>query len=336
MKNMKKKIFILALMSIVIGFTSCGEDDEIIDGSFDRAELFATSNANGDITVYDFEDIENVQTTTLNTSSTDNEGIQYNSATDELYVNSRSGFGLNRYGNIDNQIDGLAGSVTDEVEGDADLDSPRALAISGNFIVVADQGDDTLYVYERTDDGVEVRNEFDIDFELWGIEFVGNDLYAVVDTTGDIAIFQNFLNNSIDGALDETKRITIEGIVRTHGIAYNDDEDLLILTDIGDAGSDADGGFHIIENAVMKIDAIMDGGTLSISGNQVRVSGTGTFLGNPVDVTYDSLNDIIFIAEKANGGGRILGFNDDAAGNATPVINNLLMSASSVDFYNED
>ncbi|MGB5981269.1 MAG: hypothetical protein WBG46_03920 [Nonlabens sp.] len=333
---MKKKIFALALFGAVLGFTSCSDDDEIVDGRFDRAELFATSNSNGDITVYDFSDNDNVEVTTLTTSSTDNEGIQYSSANDELYVNSRSGSSLNRYGDIEDQIDGLAGAATDEVEGMADVDSPRALAISGNTIVVSDEGDDTLFVYERTDAGVSLRNEFDIDFELWGIEFVGNDLYIVVDTTNDIAIFENFLNNITDGDLEPTKRLTIEGIVRTHGIAYDSDDDVLLLTDIGDAGSDSDGGIHVITNALLKIDAVADGGTLPVAGNQVRISGPSTLLGNPVDITYDDESDTIFVAEKANGGGRILGFRDDASGDATPVVNNMLMGASSVDFYGED
>jgi hypothetical protein len=333
---MKKKIFALALFSATIALTSCSDDDDVIDGRFDRAELYATSNANGNITVYDFSDGDDVETTTLTTSSTNNEGIKYNASRDELFVNSRSGFGLNVYTGIDNQIDGLTGAATGELVGAADFDSPRAIAINGDNIVVADEGDDTLYVYTRTSTGVELRNEFDVDFELWGIEFVGNDLYAVVDTTGDLAIFTNFLSNTTDGDLDESKRISIEGIVRTHGITYNSTDNVLILTDIGDAGSSTDGGFHIIGGATAKINGVADGGTLAVAGNQVRIAGPATLLGNPVDVTYDDETDTVFIAEKANGGGRILGFDADGSGDLTPRVNNLLSGASSVDFYGED
>ncbi len=333
---MKKKIFALALFSATMVLTSCNDDDDVIDGRFDRAELYATSNSNGDITVYDFSDANDVETTTLTTSSTSNEGIKYNASRDELYVNSRSDFGLNVYTGIDNQIDGLSGAATGETIGAADFDSPRAIAISGDNIVVADEGDDTLYVYTRTATGVELRNEFDIDFELWGIEFVGNDLYAVVDTTGDLAIFTNFLSNTTDGDLDETKRITIEGIFRTHGITYNSTDNVLILTDIGDAASSTDGGFHIIGSATSKINGVANGGTLAVAGNQVRIAGPSTLLGNPVDVTYDDETDTIFIAEKANGGGRILGFDANGSGDVAPRVNNILSGASSVDFYGED
>ncbi|ARN76721.1 hypothetical protein BST97_01150 [Nonlabens spongiae] len=333
---MKKKIFALALFAAVMGFTSCSDDDEVVDGSFDRSELYATSNGSGNITIYDFSDSDEVEVTTLTTSSNDNEGIQYNPSTDELYFNSRSDFSLYRIGDVEDQIDGLSGAAINEVQGSIDFDSPRALAISGNTIVVSDEGDDTLFVYDRTDTGVSLRNEFDVDFELWGIEFVGNDLYAVVDQTNDIAIFNNFLSNSTNGNLEPTKRITIEGLVRTHGIAYSADDNVMILTDIGDAGSDSDGGLHIISDPLTKINAVTDGGTLAVANNQVRVAGAATLLGNPVDVTYDDETETIFVAEKANGGGRILGFNVAASGNEAPVINNALPGASSVDFYSED
>lgn len=333
---MKKKIFGLALLSVALFLNSCSDDDDAVLGQFDRAELFATSNANGDITVYDFSDDGNVQTTTLTTSSTDNEGIQYNPVTDELFVNSRSNFSLNVYTGIFNQIDGLSGAATGEIEGTPDFDSPRALAVNGNSIVVSDNGDSTFYVYTRSASGVVLTNEFDIDFPVWGVEFVGNDLYAVVDQSGDLAVFTNFLSNTTDGPLPASKTITIDGIVRTHGIAYDATDDVLILTDIGDASSATDGGFHIIGGAIAKINAVPNGGNLTVAGNQIRIAGANTLLGNPVDVTYDEETETIFIAEKANGGGRILGFDAMANGNVAPIVNNMLAGASSVDFYGED
>lgn len=37
-----------------------------------------------------------------------------------------------------------------------------------------------------------LKNTFDIDFAVWGIEFIGDDLFAVVDKTADLAVFTNF------------------------------------------------------------------------------------------------------------------------------------------------
>lgn len=335
MTVMKKSIIFCSVVSLLFGLTACTEDNEVLE-PLNRAELFATSNANGDITVYDFSDNTTVETTTLTTSSSDHEGIQYNSTTDELFVNSRSDFSLNLYTGIENQVDGLIGAATGEITGPADFDSPRALAISGNSIVVSDNGDATFYVYSRTSNGIVLTHEFDINFPVWGVEFVGNDLYAVVDQSGDLAVFTDFLSNTTNGNLAASKIITIEGIGRTHGVAYDPSDDLLILTDIGDAASDADGGFHTIAGARVKINAVANGGTLSISGNQNRIAGSNTLLGNPVDVTYDPITQTVFIAEKANGGGRILGFDLEAAGNAAPTVNIPLRGVSSVDFYAEN
>ena len=110
----------------------------------------------------------------------------------------------------------------------------------------------------------------------------------------------------------------------------------MILTDIGDASVDTDGAFHIISNFQSKFDAVADGGTLLVAGNQTRVAGSFTLLGNPVSADYDAVTNTVFIAERANGGGRILAFtNADAGGNIGPDINNTFSGASSVYFYRE-
>ena len=251
-----------------------------------------------------------------------------------MYVASRSTLNLNAYTNVEAQLLGTTTAVTG-VSGAVAFTSPRALATSGNTVVVADNGNNQLFVYNRTGNGLTLANTFDIDFPLWGIEFVGNSLYVVVDTTGDLAVYDNFLSNSTDGNLAASKRITIEGIVRTHGISYDAQDDLLIMTDIGSAMSDSDGGYHLISNARAKIDGVANGGTLAVAGNQVRVAGAATLMGNPIDVTFDTVANVVYVAEIANGGGRILGFPLTASGNATPTVNNMLTSASSVDFYNE-
>ncbi|PQJ32143.1 hypothetical protein BST92_09500 [Nonlabens arenilitoris] len=328
---MKKQIIAIAVLSLTI--FSCSNDDDNGNSNPKRAELYATSTANGNITVYDFSTGASPSTSTLTTASTSNEGIQYSAAADELYVASRSSFNLNAYSNIEAQLLGTTTAIVG-VNGSIDFTSPRALAVSGNSVVVADNGNNQLFVYNRTSNGLSLANTFDISFPVWGIEFVGNDLYVVVDTTGDLAVFNNFLSNSADGALAASKRITIEGIVRTHGIAYDASDDLLIMTDIGDAGSDSDGGYHLIENATSQISGVANGGTLAVA-SQTRIAGSNTLLGNPVDVTYDTDANVVYIAEIANGGGRILGFPVTATGNATPMVNNMLTSASSVDFYNE-
>ncbi|MGJ8685462.1 MAG: hypothetical protein ACSHWW_12605 [Nonlabens sp.] len=324
---MKKQILAIAVLSLTI--FSCTSDDDGGSTTPNRAELYATSTANGDITVYDLVN----GTSTLTTSSTSNEGIQYDAGSDELFVASRSDLYLSVYPNIEAQVNGTMTAITG-VNSAANLISPRALAISGDKVVVADNDTNQFYVFTRTAAGLTLGDVVDTGFPVWGIEFVGDDLYAVVDSSSDLAIYENFLANSSISLLAPTKQITIEGIVRTHGIAYDATDNLLIMTDIGSAMSDSDGGYHLIPNATTQIAGVANGGTLSVA-TQTRVAGSNTLMGNPIDVTYDTVLNTVYIAEIANGGGRILGFSATASGNATPNESNMLAGASSVDFYNE-
>ncbi len=329
----------MALLASAVAFTSCNDDDDINDGRFDRAELYATSNTSGAITVYDFSDSNDVTTTSLSvTGSSDNEGIVYDESNDQLIFASRTLGSVVLAVNVEDLITGGTATLSTNV-GPNGLSSPRSVAINGNFVVVANNVSNELYVYQRSGTVLTLRNVIDVNIGLWEIQFNGNDLYAIVDNTNNLAVFQNFLNNSTNVALAPSKQIAVEGIVRTHGLVYNSQDDIMVLTDIGAAsgvGSDTDGGFHIISNFTTKFNAVANGGTLAVQGNQVRVSGSNTSLGNPISATYDAETNTIFIAERANGGGRILGFDSSASGNVAPSVNNLLPGASSVYFYGED
>ncbi len=194
--------------------------------------------------------------------------------------------------------------------------------------------DGRLFIYERNGNSFTLRNTITTDFKFWGITFIGTDLYAVVDADNELAVFEDFLLNSSDAVVSATKRIVVEGIVRTHGLTYDNDSDTMIMTDIGDAANTQDdGGFHVIHNFTSKFDATDNGETLSV-GQQVRVSGANTLLGNPVDVAYDGNTGTVYIAEAGNGGGRILAFDTiGSGGNLTPTVNNDLAAASAVFLY---
>jgi len=332
---MKTTKLTLALLAGAVAFTSCNEDDSI-DGNSKRAELYATSNTSGDVTVYDYSDSSSSTTTTLNvTGSSDNEGIVYDRESDQLIIASRTLGSLVVSGDIADQITGVAATLNIN-KGPSNLSSPRSVAINGDFIVVADNASDQLFVYQRSGTTLTLRNVVNVNIDLWQVQFIGSDLYAVVDQTNNIAVFQNFLNNSTNAAVSPTKQIAIQGIARTHGLVYNSQDDIMILTDIGaatGAGADTDGGLHIISNFTGKFNAVSNGGTLAMANNQVRIAGAATFLGNPVAATYDAGTKTIFVAERANSGGRILAFDSAASGNASPTVNTTLSGASSVYFY---
>ncbi|QWX84725.1 hypothetical protein H0I23_03510 [Cellulophaga sp. HaHaR_3_176] len=330
--------FSFALAFGSLSLVSCDNDDDdngvqIIEST----QLYASNNSDGNVTIYD---MVSGDVKTLTTASTAAEGIYYDADSDEIIQASRSSNQLNVYGGISTYL--ASAVVTASISSSSDVQSPRDIAVKDDFVVVSDNTDvdgnvDTpdgrLFVYTKSNGSLTLRNIITTDFALWGIEFVGDDLFAVVDKTNELAVFTSFTTtNTTDATVSASKRIAIEGIVRTHGLAY--DNGTMILTDIGDAASDSDGGFHIISDFDSKFNSVNNGEVMAVANNQVRVSGSNTALGNPISAEYDADSETVFIAEAANGGGRVLGFsNADAGGNITPSINNTLSAASSLYFY---
>lgn len=337
-RNFIKVGFILSAGMLLM--QSCNKDDASPTDdnpmTMDSAQLFASNNNDGNVSIYQ---VATGEVTTLATTSTAAEGIYYDASTDEVIQASRSSNQLNVYGDISTIL--ANASISASFSSSSDVESPRDLAVNGNFVVISDNtdvdGNDTtpdgrIFVYTRDSGSLTLRNIVTTDFALWGIEFVGNDLYAVVDKTNELAVFINFTATyTTNATASATKKVVVEGIVRTHGLAY--DNGTMILTDVGDATSDADGGFQIITGFDAKFNATANGATLALT-DQTRVAGASTFLGNPVAAEYDATSNTVFIAEAANGGGRVLSYTDaDAGGDIAPNSNATLSQASSLYFY---
>tara|TARA_R110002049_G_scaffold8479_9_gene46034 strand:+ start:7452 stop:8477 length:1026 start_codon:yes stop_codon:yes gene_type:complete len=341
MKKIKYLTFSMILSLFIVSCSSDDDNNEMPPTNL-RSELYATNNTNGNVTKYDVSDMNAITSETYLTLSTDSEGIYLDDSNDELTIASRSLLQLNTFADISTADDGVtlnAGLSTSSI-----LISPRDIAVSGNNYVVSDNSDvdgdpntedGRFFVFTRTSTGLELRNTITVDFSVWGIEFVGNNLFAIVDKTNQLAVFNNFIaTNTTNTSVTASKKIVIQSIVRTHGIAF--DNGTMILTDIGDATIDSDGGFHIITDFEAKFNALDNGETLVVQDNQIRVAGSSTFLGNPVAAEYDAESNTVFIAERANGGGRILAFTNVVdGGNIAPTINNTLNGASSLYFYRE-
>lgn len=293
-----------------------------------RTELYATSTANGNITVYNNS---GSLLSTITTSSTSSEGIFYSGINDAVIQASRSGMVLEYYSDFSSAPEGSV--INPEFSSSASLMSPREIAVLGNKIVVSDNAEHKFYIFSYNGTSFTLENTLDPGFNVWGITFKGDDLIAVVDNSSDIVIYNDFLSNS-NGMLMADKRITVEGIVRTHGIDYSEADDVLVLTDIGDAANVlTDGGFQVIKNFSQILDNTSDGGSISLA-DQLRVSGPSTLLGNPIDIAYDSKTKMVYIAEIGNG--KILGFPSalNNSGNIAPSLNNNLAGASSIFLYN--
>jgi hypothetical protein len=93
-----------------------------------------------------------------------------------------------------------------------------------------------------------------------------------------------------------------------------------------------DGAIIVVNNFT----AASEDGTIS-ADEQVRVAGGTSRLGNPVDIAYDNTDGVVYVAERANGGGRILGFNmPRISGGIAPIYNKSFAGASAIYFTGAD
>jgi hypothetical protein len=77
--------------------------------------------------------------------------------------------------------------------------------------------------------------------------------------------------------------------VNLHGIYYVPGNDVLILSDVGDAMSASDGQLFTVEQASSAVDT---------APVRLQLGGAATQLGNPVDLDFDGSN--VYIDEKSN------------------------------------
>ena len=312
---MKKRIVFLSAIVAAGFFTvSCSDDDNESNNQQQEqtVELYTSSGTTGSVSVTDL----NASTTTVSNFGIvagDAEGIYYDAEEDQIIQASRTSNRLDVYGNVSGAI--TNGSTSLSLTGSStagDFINPREISVSGSNVFVAQDEilanglTNKIFVYSKSGTSFTLQRTYNVGFKLWGIHADGNDLYAVVDTTGDIVKFENILSNS-NGNITPTKRVTVEGLVRTHGITYSSEDNVMVLTDIGSATSDSDGGIIVISNFNSVFQATPNNGTIALTA-QKRIYGPNSNLGNPVDVAYDYATDKIYIAERLNGGGKVLTF----------------------------
>ncbi|MFV8465347.1 hypothetical protein [Flavobacterium sp. LB1P62] len=316
------KFFFITSAFLIVLFASCDNNDS--NSTPAELNLVTSSNTSGKVTYTNLlATMPTVKSYTV--SSVDAEGISYNGETDEIIIASRTNNRLETYSGLktaftagtDNLMLTL-NSITGE------FSNARETAISGDKIVVAqDQSTSNgminkLFVYQKTTTGFTLIKTYTTDFKLWGIHMDGADLYAVADLTGDIVQFKNFMTNA-SGNISATKRVTIAGLTRTHGITYSASDDVMILTDVASATSATDGGLVIMKNFSSIFASTTTSGTIALA-NQVRVYGPNSLLGNPVDVAYDSVTKNIYVAERFNAGGQVLTYSyPTTSGDFAPI-----------------
>lgn len=279
-------------------------------------QLYISSNNQNQIGVLNIDD---QSITSFTSEAMDADGIHYDAVTDVLYQ-------LNRTTSVVNAYSTASTNPTLSATSSSDFTNGREIAVNGNRLIVAEDvdGANRLYVYNISPNVISLINTYDVAINLWGLHLDGETLYAIADNTNELAIYEDIFSNA-DGAVAATSTVVVEGIVRTHGITLLPNRDMMVLTDVGSGAVDNDGAYAYIKGYR---DAIEDG-MISLS-EQTRVEGAATLLGNPVDVALDVRNKMIFIAERANGGGRILGFPMNASGDVAPTYSQDYAGASAV------
>ncbi|GLR15455.1 hypothetical protein GCM10007940_00700 [Portibacter lacus] len=304
-------------------------EDEVAQEMINNPSFFVSSNTSSTIGVYDIEDDGSISMGNISSSAMDADGIYYSETDDVLYQLNRTDNVINAYSNA---IENYQMSASPELTAtsSSDFTNGREIAVVGNSLTVAQDADESndmvnkLVTYTISPSEITLSKTNDVSINLWGIHMTANNLYAIIDNSNELAIFEGFLSAG-EGTLEPSRTVVIDSMIRTHGITYIQDQDLMILTDVGSGSDPADGAIVTIQNFTQ---ASADG-VISMD-EQVRIVGASTFLGNPVDVAYDAASSQIFVAERANGGGRVLGFNVTDSGDASPFYNEIFAGASAI------
>ncbi|MBK8698781.1 MAG: DUF4331 family protein [Saprospiraceae bacterium] len=281
------------------------------------ATVYASSNTTKKVDIIDVNEDKSFSQTSFVNQAVDADGIYYDDKEDLLVQLNRSANRLNLFSSVLNNVrDGVPPVLT--ASSTSDFKNGREIAVAGDRIVVAEDASNAnnnqnkLLVYKYNAEGLSLSTTYLVDFNVWGIQADVNTLYAVVDNSNELAVFQNFFNRA-EGSITPDRRITVVDLVRTHGLYYDHEQDIMVLTDIGDAASPSDGGIIWISDFTSK----MADNVISRE-EQVVVKGEGSQLGNPVDVALDLKNNLLYVAERA--GNKFLAFETPlVAGNQIPV-----------------
>lgn len=293
-------------------------------------KLFISSNTEGQIGVYGYDADGNVSFDSFASQGADADGIHYDEENDVLYQLNRTGNVINAYSDVASSLENgdtpqlTATSTSDFING-------REIAVRGSKLVVAQDANDAngntnkFIIYDISASDITLDKIIDSPINLWGITFIGNSLFAIEDNSSNVAIFENFLD-APTGAIAVDKSVSVDGLIRTHGLTYESNGDVLVLTDVGSGGDPNDGALVVVE----------DWSTAAADNNisaaeQIRIEGANTELGNPVDVAYDADDGNIYVAERANEGGKLLIFDyPSTGGDISPTTSNTYPGASAV------
>jgi hypothetical protein len=306
-----KKLFLCTLTAMSLIFIGCDNESQLVDVPSTsqvtpRAHLgafaFVSSNTSGQLGIFAVgAAIANppsvgLDQRFLNLAYADADGVVYDENRDAIYQVDRTNSRVVALDSISARTNGE--SVAPNAMGPSTFINGREATMYNNKVVVADDvTPGRLASYHVNTDHISDYRWHDVGFEVWGIQATAKDLWAIEDVSSNVVFFRDYFKAK-SGALSATAVVAIEGLVRTHGLHYDESADLMVLTDIGAASSATDGALIVITNFAAKFAAAGNGGTIGLA-DQIRIAGDMTELGNPVDVAVDGSAGAIFVAERA-------------------------------------
>lgn len=302
----KKTLLALSVSGLIVGLSGCGSDDDndndgpVTGGApdFTPATVFVASNSSTDTNVRVRDEdlgLQNTYTTGAN------EGLLVNKAGGLVQAGD-----LGSTGNLVtacNAVARMTGDASYEIAGaNTTFASPKGIATiaSEGLVVVANNGASTLLLMGASASGnVAPVATVALAANAWDLVYDdASDRLFVAQVDGSVAVFDAFAANRGVGGANRTFTVVDgdgEASVNLHGIDYDAQGDRLVIGDVGAAGSADDGKLYVIDNA-----SSADGQITAAT----TFKGPNTRLGNPVDLQLDGTD--LRVAEKANGGGAVL------------------------------
>lgn len=180
--------------------------------------------------------------------------------------------------------------------------------LDNDVLIVADVGDDnggSVRVYDVTNDtpslDFTVTDLGDDNKAIWDIAYDSdNDRLFATRTDGVLLMYLDFFQNRDNQSQPiEITPVNANGnkvSTNLHGIVYDADEDIMVLSDVGDAKNATDGMIIVFDNFFENI--ANQGGAIQDLVTTGTISGSATKLGNPVDILVR--RGSLYVAEKSN------------------------------------
>lgn len=344
MKNLRKKnswLLATAISTAALGLTACNSDDDDDDPIFDQQVKLLLADDQGDnvgsISQYQFSSNNGEGTASKIINAELAEGI----VTDALGNVYQAGNLSTGEGAIRAMCRPTMRTSPVMVSDNQDrlmtsaMSSPKGIALAqdAGYMMVAQSGDDedAVTVFgssagDATSPVFTIPLAMVNDAGAWDVVYdEATDRLFVALVNGDVAYFSDYIARSKIGDYAPTAIFSPDNalaVSNMHGIVYDAEDDTLIVADVADAASGEDGSIYVFKNASTLIGEVTPDRTLR---------GDETNLGNPVDLQLNEGN--LYVAEKANEGGRILVFNDitsGSSGDIAPDADHLIAAPESI------